>query len=306
MTDSRITGASSRLPSRKRIEDAVRAELERFKESESLGSAPETINSSRCRAFAKAVLERLGLSSGPKDTSGPEEGHAWIENCKIDGAWSMGRWGGHCWIYASHLGLHFDAGAPRGTPDWQDLSFYQRRRDDLGFPIGPVGEDILSAPKRIEDPDRLRWVEKWAGACHVYAHRPDGSRRPVPNPDATYTPTIWVKGQLPLPALKDCLNARCPGREDWREWLRKENEARTERGFDTYHDWLSGGIRDPVIVDGQGPFIWDGTRRTGWAIDQGKGAIPAYLGVEPGPQSAISAATNGASKGAVPQEVTSE
>ena len=266
------------------MEDAVRSEVGRWKESEDPGSAPETINSGRCREFAKAVLERLGIGSRP------EEGPVRIENSQIDGAWSMGRWGGHCWIFASHLDLHFDAETPRGTRDWQALPFYQRRRDDPGFPIGPVSDEILSDPKRIEDPDGLCWIETWAGACHAYAHRPDGSRQSTRNPDATYTPTIWVQGQLPLAALKGCLNARCPGREDWREWLRKENKARTDRGFDTYHEWLSGGIRDPVIVDGQGPFIWDGWHRTGWAIDQGMGAIPAYLGIKPGPQPSISAA----------------
>jgi len=284
MTDSRMTGALSGLPSRKRIEDAVRAESERWKESAGPDFAPETINSRRCPTFAKAVLERLGLGSRP------EEGPVRIENCQIDGAQAVGRWGGHCWIYASHLDLHFDAETPQGTRDWQDLPFYQRRRDDRGFPIGLVGEEILSDPRRIGSPSTLRQIESLSDVCHDYAHWPDGSERGASDPDATHTPTIWVEGQLPLPALKDCLDAQCPEREDWREWLREQNKYRAQNGLKTYHELFMGGIEDRIIVDGQGPFIWDGRHRVAWSIDQGKGAVPAYLGVNPGPQPSVKAA----------------
>ncbi|MCS3660129.1 hypothetical protein [Salinibacter ruber] len=260
-------------PTREAIREAVTAELE------DRSRAPRAINSGRCEDFAQSVLRRLG----------GETERVYMTGCEVDGAWTMGRWGGHVWIVADHLDLHFDAEAPAGTTDWQSLSFYRRKMEDPAHPIGPVGDAILSDPEQVTDGDVLRYIEDWWDVNVVYEYGPDGTKQHDDDiADATHTPTAWVKGELPTRTLKDCLDGRCPEREEWREWLRKENEARMRReGFGRYHDWFDGGIREPIIVDGQGPFIWDGWHRTAWAIDQGKGTVPAYLGVAAGPTPAF-------------------
>jgi len=255
-------------PTRETIREAVTAELEER------SVPPREINDGRCEDFAQSVLRRLG----------GETDRVYMTGCEIDGAWTMGRWGGHVWVVSDPLGLHFDAEVPAGTNDWQSLPFYRRKMEDPAQPIGPVGTDVLKGSvQRVEESGTLSWIEDWWDVNVVYEYGPDGTKQHDDIADATYLPTVWVKGNLPTRALKDCLHARCPEREEWRVWLRKENEARTRReGFGTYHDWFDGGIREPIIVDGQGPFIWDGWHRTAWAIDQGRGTVPAYLGVASG------------------------
>jgi hypothetical protein len=263
-------------PTRERIEEAIREEIERRSQG------PKEINNGGCEGFARAVQNRL---------FDPDEVE--VTGAEIDGAWTMGRWGGHDWICAHHLnggeGLHFDAECPEGTADWKDLHFYKRKREDPSSPIGPIGEEILrGSPTRVRDEETVRWIEYFSDWCVVYSYRTNGTKRNSRNPDATYTPTIWIKGDLPTKGLKDCLHRRCPEREDWREWLDAENECRTRRdGFKTYDALFEEGIREPIIIDGQGPLIWDGWHRTAWAISEGKETIPAFLGVAPGQKPAL-------------------
>jgi hypothetical protein len=245
----------------------------------------ETINRGRCIPFAENVVDRLG---GETDT-------LVLAGCEVDGGDPMGRWGGHVWIVAHHLGLHFDAEVPGGTPDWQSLPFYQRKKDDPAQPIGPVGDEILSNQEHVTDGDVLRYIEDWSDVNCVYQYRTDGSRRQSeyfdPNEErhiaeAKYTPTRWWEGSCPTVALMDLLREPCPDRGDWRSWLDEENQIREQKGLDTYDRWFEGGIEEPVIVDGQGPLIWDGWHRVAWSIATGKKRVPVYLGTHPGPERA--------------------
>lgn len=273
---------AERQISKEQISAAIRKERSQWH------LAPQEINDGRCGVFADKVLQRLG--------GGGENLHK--ATCEIDGGWTLGRWGGHTWIHSEALQLHFDAEAPEGKADWQRLPLYERKKEDLSCPIGPIGTEILENPAPVVDPDVIRWIEGHAGNCHVYAHRPDGSSKRSGNPDAEHVPTRWHKGRLPVSALKGAMSGRCPGRKEWREWLKGENEARERRGFPSYDAWFEGGIREPIFVDGQegehdgkfAPMIWDGWHRTAWSIVQGKETIPAYLGTEPGPAPATKVA----------------
>lgn len=248
---------------------AITAELERRDQG------PREINGGHCEDFAGSVIQRLG----------GERERLYAAGCEVDGAWTMGRWGGHVWIVAESLGLHFDAEAPGGVHDWQSLPFYRRKKEDPSHPIGAVGTDALrGGTEEVTEAGALKQIESWWDVNVGYEHGPDGTdghRAEIAN--ETYVPTVWVKGDLPTRALKDCLHGRCPTRQDWREWLDEEEEIREKKGFETYEEWFEGGIRAPIIVDGQGPHIWDGWHRTAWVIVNGRGTVPAYLGIEAGP-----------------------
>lgn len=237
----------------------------------------ETINRGRCIPFAEAVLERLG---GETDT-------LFLTGCEVDGGDPMGRWGGHVWICASDLGLHFDAECPEGRSDWQTLPFYNRKKNQLDHPLGPVGVDILTRAETVSDPGLVKGIEGFWKDNAVYEFGPDMTEYGREDQaDAKYTPTRWWEGSCPTIALMDLLRKTCPDRGDWRSWLNEENKIREQKGFNTYDNWFEGGIRDPVIVDGQGPFLWDGWHRVAWSISTEKKRVPVYLGTHPGPERA--------------------
>jgi hypothetical protein len=78
------------------------------------GTSPRDINAGGCEDFQQDVIAAGKLCGATAELC--------TENFPEEGA----RLPGHCWV--QHEGRHYDAEAPDGVEDWQDLPIFKRVR----------------------------------------------------------------------------------------------------------------------------------------------------------------------------------
>lgn len=117
----------------------------------SFGKAPRDINNGMCEDFALSVVREL-MDAG-------ELGALVVDVTWFDEEWNDDFKPWHAWVYLD--GRWYDAEAPHGVDDWEDLPFFKSWREDGIVPKRSPGEAARVA-ETAELNRRIRGLQRSA------------------------------------------------------------------------------------------------------------------------------------------------